>query len=69
MSYFTYILFQLELWVDDVQVISGMLPGNAYPARSGRLYLGGTVGQGAKEKRIPVVGFKGTLADFVVDSQ
>ncbi|KOB71165.1 Uncharacterized protein OBRU01_13791, partial [Operophtera brumata] len=51
------------------QVASGVLPGNAYPARSGGLYLGGTAGQGAKEKRIPEVGFKGTVADFVVDSK
>lgn len=63
-------LFQLDLWVDDEQVASGVLPGNAYPARSGGLYLGGTGGStAAKGKRIPEVGFKGTVADFIVDSQ
>ncbi|KOB63596.1 Laminin subunit alpha-1, partial [Operophtera brumata] len=63
----------LVMVAGELEVIAaagnGVLPGNAYPARSGGLYLGGTAGQGAKEKRIPEVGFKGTVADFVVDSK
>lgn len=63
-------MFQLELWVDDELVASGVLPGNAYPARSGGMLLGGAgSGPGAASKRIPTVGFKGTVADFIVDSQ
>lgn len=62
-------IFQIELWVDDEEVANGVLPGNAYPARSGGLFLGGAVGMAAREKRIPDAAFKGTIADFIVDSE
>lgn len=63
-------MFQLELWVDDERVVSGVLPGNAYPSRPGGLFLGGTGGNaGARGKRIPEVGLKGIVADFIIDSQ
>lgn len=56
--------------MDDTLVASGVLPGNAYPAREGGLLIGGAgAGGGAAGKRIPEAGFKGTVADFIVDSQ
>lgn len=60
------------MWVDEEQVASGILPGNAYPQRGGGLYLGGVnegEREGAKQRKIPVAGFTGTIADFIVDSQ
>ncbi|KAF9819861.1 hypothetical protein SFRURICE_004215 [Spodoptera frugiperda] len=58
---------QLELWVDDEQLARGALPGGAYPPKPGGLFLAGV--RGITHPGIPLESFKGTIADFIVDSE
>ncbi|XP_047041515.1 laminin subunit alpha-1-like [Helicoverpa zea] len=58
---------QLELWVDEEQLGSGSLPGSAFPARPAGMFLGGV--RETLQAAVPLIAFKGTLADFIVDAQ
>lgn len=60
------------MWVDENQVLSGVLSGKAYHARDGGMFVGGLEGgeeAGAKLRGVPVAGFNGVVADLIVDSQ
>lgn len=56
---------QMELWVDEKQLAVGALPGGALAPRPRGLFLGGAP---SEAPHLPVGGFTGTIADFIVDS-
>jgi hypothetical protein len=59
------------VWVDDEQVASGSLAGNALPAQPRGLLLGGP-GAAATQLaalNVSTAGFTGTIGDLIVDHQ
>lgn len=60
-------LFQLELWADEERLASGTLTGSAFPARPDGLFIGGVRDQ--FYEKVPLIPFKGTIADVIVDAQ